>query len=314
MGLLPAFRFRFFSAQYLPGFGPMQDGGLRANNPVLIALRESTIVWPSRGRFDILISVGTGFRPLASDQEDTPSRSILYDGFIPRLLRSFWFSPAMDGEEGWNSALDVLPEEQRADAHRLNRPLGDNIPDLDAAERLTELRDLPYTIPDDVAQAFLAAGFLFELDELPTDTKGGHQCRGSILCARPNAYASVECALKEFPGACFAMLDGASLGRVDDDDGCRVCGYYRKRVTFRVTSLHETLALVITSRWRHRRIAGFPNSIQWFLDRQQASSVFGRSDHRTDCWPPARSCYCVLGSKRRVHFVEPPPELKKPRL
>ncbi|CAG8904214.1 unnamed protein product [Penicillium nalgiovense] len=50
----------YFQPKELPGLC-LQDGGVRANNPLAIALRESSIIWPMAKRHDLLLSVGTGF-------------------------------------------------------------------------------------------------------------------------------------------------------------------------------------------------------------------------------------------------------------
>jgi hypothetical protein len=126
----------------------------------------------------------------------------------------------------------------------------------------------------------------------------------------------MERVLVEFPGAELQTNLGDRLGRVhgdDDDAGCTICGYYRKRVRFSVASLNEDVSILVTSSSHQHPIGGFPATIQHFLDNQQAEAVFGRADHQTNRWPPKRMCYCSRDIKR-VRYPKAPPHKKKRRL
>jgi hypothetical protein len=308
----------YFLVKHLQGFGTFQDGGVRANNPLTTARRESAIIWPAAGRADLIISIGTGFVPEPPELKDFPFRGILRDGFIPRLIRALLFGPAMDGQQAWRDALDNIPSDEQEDIFRLDQSLTGTLPELDNVDRMEELSDLPYVIPDELVRAVLATSFFFELDEVPIESHGVYHCQGSILCVEREPRHMVAEILTEFPGAQFALVGGSYLGPVGDDDGCRVCGYYRKRVSFQVPSLDENLSLVIDSQRGCRRIGGFPVSMSVILEKQQADAAFGRPDHRVGRWPPVRICSCSIGCKRRsaacVDFKEPPPEHKKRRL
>lgn len=307
--------YRYFRPHYLPGFGTLQDGGVRANSPAAVALRESHIIWPSARRPDLVLSIGTGFTPSAVQQEDRPARGILQDGFLPRLFRSLIFSPAVDGERGWQELVDGVSDDLRPDVFRLNLPLREDLPELDAVNRLEELCALPYSVPDEIVHAILATSFFFELDEVPEETSGGYRCRGSILCARANSPGVLRQIGKELPAAQFAIANGPRLGVVEEHDGCPSCGYYRKRVSFVVPTLTETITMRMESSHGQQKIAGFPNPTHWFLENQQIRDVFGRSDHRIGQSPARRVCFCAIGTKRRtVQFVEPALEHKKARL
>ncbi|OGE47359.1 hypothetical protein PENARI_c048G11836 [Penicillium arizonense] len=171
----------FFRSKSLPGFGSLQDGGVRANNPLAIALKESVVIWPSAKTHDLLLDL-------------------------------------------------------------------------------------------------------------------------------------VKLVMVEFPGARFETARGHRLGDVDEDDGCHVCGYYRKKVAFSINGLHEMTSIGIASSSSFQRIGGFPKSVQELLDDQQANSHFGRADHLVASWPPKRNCYCSPRVKRHVQFLEPALINKKRRL
>ncbi|CRG92894.1 Leucine--tRNA ligase [Talaromyces islandicus] len=304
----------YFPTFYLPGWGHFQDGGVRANNPVKVARRECAIIWPAAERPDVILSIGTGYHTPPAPPVDRPARGILRDGFIARLLRSqLLCSPALDGEQAWQEAWDEMPAELREDSFRLNRHFPQGLPELDDVRWLDGRDGGRYVIPSPLVRALLATLFYFELDEAPEERAGRLRCQGSILCSAADASGAVDGVLAEFPGACFAVAGGVSLGRVEEDHGCRACGYYRQRVSFDVSSLHEQVALVLRGRTGDHRIASFPNPLQWFLDRQGATAAFGRADHDPQRWP-RRLCYCTVGTKRAVHFVEPASTAKRCRL
>ncbi|KAJ5453744.1 uncharacterized protein N7458_004997 [Penicillium daleae] len=120
--------------------------------------------------------------------------------------------------------------------------------------------------------------------------------------------------LAEIPGAEFQIDRQGPLGSIGEDNGCHDCGYYRKKVSFTVTSLEETLTIQVGNTESQTRLGGFPKSVQKLLDEQQVQSSFGRSDHRTDAWPPTRQCFCRRGTKRRIAFAETPLGEKRRRL
>lgn len=306
----------FFRSKYLPRLGTSQDGGVRANNSIGIAQEECRIIWPSARTHDLLITVGTGYVPSAAKKntDDQRPRSFFFNRAPLRLWRAYNSSPCMDGMEAYREGQVHVPYSMRSNTIRFDYALDGDLPRLDDVEKLTKLAELPFTVPDELVRAILATSFFFELDERPIRTCGQYQCRGSILCARQHAGQIIDRVLIEFPGARLQTARGYPLGRVDDYEGCTICGYYRKQVTFSVPSLDEDVSIVLTSSALRRQIGGFPNTMQQFLHNQQADAVFGRSDHQVHCWPPRRMCYCLRATKRRVQFVEPAPERKRRRL
>ncbi|OJZ79851.1 hypothetical protein ASPFODRAFT_54397 [Aspergillus luchuensis CBS 106.47] len=178
---------------------------------------------------------------------------------------------------------------------------------------VAELAKEQYTVPDELVRAVLATCFFFELDEGPTRVPGQYVCRGSVLCARREPRRILERVLVEFPGAELQTGRGEHLGRSEDDDGCMVCGYYRKKVRFHVASLDEEISIMFKGSSGQQPIGGFPATVRQCLHLQQSDAVFGRSDHQIDQWPPQRMCYCLRGVKR-VRFAEPAPSRKKRRV
>lgn len=304
----------YFSTKVLPGLGPLQDGGVRANNPLSIALRESSMVWPAAERHDLLLSVGTGWS--SSVHNPSPGyHSRLWEGALPRLLRALMFSPSMDGKQGYFEALNYLPHHSKPDAFRLDHEIHGPMPELDDISSLDKLFKMDFAVPDQLVRAVLAtAMFFFELDEIPVRSHDSFQCRGSILCARPGAILILQRVLVEFPGARFQTSHGCDLGNVSPLNCCHSCGYFRKPVTFPVASLGERLSIEIVNSTHCERIGGFPTSTQKLLDNQQAFAPFGRADHLVLEWPRHRQCSCHQGGKRQVQFSDPPCLSKKRRL
>jgi hypothetical protein len=292
----------------------LQDGGVRANNPLAIGLKESTVIWPLAKTHDLLLSVGTGSSSFMAKQ-DKASRSLWRDSAIPRMIRATLSSPSMDGEQGFREALNLVPDDKKSNIFRLNHEVSEPLPRLDDVSKLAEMSKMHFAVPDELVRAILAtAFFFFELDRLPIKKQGIYFCQGSILCSRSYAMDLVKKVMAEFPGARFQTARGDHLGDVGEDDGCHKCGYYRKEVKFSVNGLDEMTTIGIAGSSFFQRIGGFPKSVQELLEDQQANFHFGREDHLVASWPPKRNCYCTPRAKRQVEFLEPALERKKRRL
>jgi hypothetical protein len=272
------------------------------------------MIWPSASRPDLAVSIGTGSAARQPEEDAGAANGMFENGFVGRAIRAFLYSPAVDGNQGWQDALDSIPEELKNDIFRLDRSVPGNLPELDDVDRIDELRDFRYEIPDSLARALLATSFFFELDEEPILCSGVYHCQGSILCCRYGLEEIMSLVQTELPGARFMTLKGSNLGEADEHNGCRDCGYYRKRVTFSVSSTQEEIQLGIDSSSSFYKIGGFPTSVLSILQHQQADAVFGRADHCTDRWPPSRDCYCAIGSKRQNEAVPFCPNSKRRRV
>ncbi|KAJ5348566.1 uncharacterized protein N7506_001819 [Penicillium brevicompactum] len=304
----------YFQTKNLPGLGLLQDGGVRANNPLAIALRESNIIWPMAKRHDLLLSVGTGFST-SSPSDSTGFLDRIWEGALPRLFRAMMSSPSMDGKQGFLEALNYLPHSSTPDIVRLDQAIDGTLPALDDTCSLEKMSNMDFAVPAELVRSILASAmFFFELDESPVQGNASFYCRGSVLCSRPNPSEILQRVLVEFPGARFRSGQDHDLGSIDPVDICQLCGYFRKRVAFRVTSLEERVSIEIANDTFREKIGGFPKSAIEFLDEQKAHAQFGRADHQSLDWPPRRTCYCYRGSKRLVHFLEPAVGQKRRRL
>ena len=88
-----------FKPAGIQGVGTFQDGGLKHNNPVDLALWESKQIWPPNTAPDVVLSLGTGTEDCLKSLKAPHFRHVLNDGFIPRLCRSFMSS--LDGQRAW---------------------------------------------------------------------------------------------------------------------------------------------------------------------------------------------------------------------
>ncbi|KAL6229143.1 hypothetical protein BDW75DRAFT_250095 [Aspergillus navahoensis] len=310
LSMLPS---KYFTTKHLPDIGTFQDGGISANCPLRPAIRESEIIWPACKRPDLVISIGTGYPHEQSANQANSERGFWSGGFVERAIRTFLQSPAVNSRRGWQDALDSIPECLRPDVFRLDREVAGDLPELDDSSALEGLCELPYSIPDELTRAWLAKCFFFELDEVPANVLGSYRCRGSILCCKYNAGKIVKQMALIFQDARFMLARGSNLGTVEDGNGCSICGYYRKCVSFEVPSLNEVISLEVRGTAGHSAIGGFPTSIQSILQAQQADAPFGRADHRTDLWPPSRQCYCIR-RKRSQTSSNPASRPKRRRL
>ncbi|KAH1505732.1 hypothetical protein KXX29_008550, partial [Aspergillus fumigatus] len=213
--------------------------------------------------------IGTGYASEGSSVDENSTHAFLKGGFIDRAIRTFLSSPAVDGRRGWKDALDSVPQDVQKNVFRLDRILPGELPELDDINAIDK-------------------ALFFELDQEPTFLQNHYECRGSILCCKHDAAGIVKQIAARFPEARFALSRGSSLGDVDGEYGCSKCGYYRKRVSFKVSNLHETVDLGVTGTTGFSSIGGFPTTVQCLLENQQADSPFGRSDHSRDRWPPSR--------------------------
>ena len=272
---------RLFRPAEIASHGAFQDGGLRFNNPINLVISEARYIWQHSNMPDVVLSLGTGTTE-AQSPKAPKFRHVLNDGFIPRLCRSFMTS--MDGQGTWRELENRIDEKSRRHYFRLNVGL-DEAPPIDDVTCMERLRDSVHFEPNaastriELVSAILTASFFFELDAKPCFENGLFRCEGSIYC-RNNSYGVIQT---------LAKTNGSRLefsnenGYLADFDGlkavCMRCHKYRKRIAFYVRDLNAlTTVFLKSAEWPLRRISGFPQSVQWFIERQRLDAEFGSSD------------------------------------
>src|SRR5271170_6144269 len=100
LALLLTLRNRIFTTKSIAGLGKFQDGGLKHNNPIKLALKEIKALFPndpSVKRSTLKVSLGTGKAP-DDDPEMYGSSSWWRDLWFFRLCRALWSS--IDNQDG----------------------------------------------------------------------------------------------------------------------------------------------------------------------------------------------------------------------
>lgn len=171
------------------------------NCPLRTALRESEVLWPSRKRPDLVVSIGTGYASEGSSVDENSTHAFLKGGFIDRAIRTFLSSPAVDGRRGWKDALDSVPQDVQKNVFRLDRILPGELPELDDINTIDELDQHDYRISEELTKAWFAKALFFELNQEPTFLQNHYECRGSILCCKHDAAGIMKQIAARFPEA-----------------------------------------------------------------------------------------------------------------
>ncbi|KAK5163302.1 hypothetical protein LTR04_002627 [Oleoguttula sp. CCFEE 6159] len=273
-----------FRPANIAAYGAFQDGGLKHNNPINLALWESRHVWPEHSIPDVVLSLGTGTPELQSPRAPH-FRHFLNDGFIPRLCRSFMSS--LDGENTWKEVENRLDDTSRQNYFRFNVGMTDapSIDDVTCMETLRRSVHFQPSGPSSLAElvsALLISCFYFQLDFLPHFESGFYRCEGSIRC-RNNGTTIVNAMKRVYTSQLEFVTDSGTLADFNGrDDVCTWCHRYSKRLVFYVRHPTDTMSMYLrTSDQTRRRISGFPQSIEWFVKQQRLDATFGLPDHGT---------------------------------
>lgn len=166
--------------QHAPSGHEYIDGGIRHNNPVVIADSERKLIWPDVEGLppDILLSVGSGH----CSSLRLPSR-------LPKPTRRTGIGPnfkalyriavdhiesSLDSERAWHNYLELISPhpDQQCPYRRLNIDLEHSPPKLDDVGSLEELQDLAkrHWVRDEgiasTARRLIASCFYFEKSKL----------------------------------------------------------------------------------------------------------------------------------------------------
>lgn len=309
---IEAYGLSYFKPKHLPLFGTFQDGGLKYNNPVRPGLREVRRIW-NNSDCDLVLSIGTGFEQKLMSPVASNVRNLLQDGAMARFYRAAMQSLSLNGQVSWEDHWSGLEEEAKRQQFRLNLPLVGKEPDIDDVDKMQHLHDqIQYHLGDieGIARAFKAVTFFFELDGPLVKDEGRYCCRGSILSRSPDSRDLVQSLRSSYPYAQFFNHD-LSLGFLSANNICKLCGRFQKAVTFHIRHPSDRVNLhLVFNRLFRRSISGFPQSMEWFIERQKLNAKFGRRDHNSRIErskdPP---CSCEL--QRRSEISAPASESKK---
>ena len=219
---------RLLKPAQIGSLGSFQDGGLRYNNPMDLAVWECQYIWQTETTPDVLLSLGTG----TQEDNQTPKaphfRHLLNDGFIPRLYRSFISS--LDGERTWRDSVNRMEEQRKTNCFRLNVGLPAVEPQLDDVSQMENLRQSVCLQPGDtrrddlrrIVGALLAASFYLETCTLRSFEHGSYRCQGLIRC-RNEPLAVLKLLNGLYENEARFTLASESLGPAQFDDICPAC-------------------------------------------------------------------------------------------
>jgi hypothetical protein len=231
-------------------------------------------------------------------------RNLFQDGALLRIYRAFMESLSLHGQNSWDDHYHGLDEEARKRHYRLNLPLHGKEPDIDDVGMMQSLSDeVAYNLGDvdGIARAFIAVSFFFELDGPLVRDGAYYTCYGSVLSRSPNSQALIQRLNASYPYTTFSN-HGKSLGYVQKDDVCKLCGLYRKPVVFRVRQYSEQINIqLVFNRLYQQGISGMPHAVEWFADRQHLHAVFGQATHKSNVHRHAASeCACQVSRHEAV--------------
>lgn len=275
-----------FKPAHLSAIGTFQDGGLKHNNPVNLALWEFRQIWPSIMKPDIVISLGTGIKKESTTPIAPSFRHIIRDGFIPRLYRSFMSS--LDGQNTWRDLQNRLDEKSREDYFRLNVVLSSQEMTMDNVDCMENLRKKVHaqTSIDEqylkkMITALLVANFYFEFTAVPVFKSGFYHCHGTIRCRFSSQI--IEQTMKKIQKSSWLFVTETEiLGYCDpENDFCETCHRYQNEVHFLLRQPTDSITIYMENITRERRrISGFPQTMQWFLNQQYLNADFGMPTHQ----------------------------------
>ena len=247
-------------------------------------------------------------------------RHVFQDRFIPQLYRLFMSS--LDGQMAWRDLVNRLDEQSQEDYIRLNISLPlTNISAIDNPNQMPDLRQSVHLQSQSqgnnlkIAFTLLSSEFYFELSAPPQFISGLYLCRGLIRCR--GAGAAMANALERVhKGKLGFSTETEKLGALNmEQDICHLCHRFYKKVEFCVRDLADPVVIYLYSDQSHRRrISAFPQTMNWFVQQQGFTAVFGRQDHGI---PGKFSCQvCDLGFKslKRSMIAEAIPSTKRRKM
>ena len=289
-----------FTPKSIAGLGKFQDGGLKHNNPIKLALKEIKALFPndpSAKRSTLKVSLGTGKAP-DGDPGMYGSRSWWRDLWFFRLCRALWSS--IDSQEGSDTIhrkeLKSLQDElktgkrrRRGEYFRFNVEFSDREPRLDDSSKMPEMKILAREAIlhskqlDRLAHCIIAELFVFEmeLESVPRIENGRYSCTGYILCSRRAGTPAFDVLMGRLTkSSAKFLLRGRTLpGSIRDRSFLARDGNFRKRVCFDVTSKQDLVSLHLREGSSESyNISGSPFSVDWLMEAQRLGRPFGRPD------------------------------------
>ncbi|KAJ8058493.1 hypothetical protein OCU04_012681 [Sclerotinia nivalis] len=275
----------YFKPKYIPGIGTFQDGGLRQNDPGNIALQEVAAIFPNSAEPSLVVSLGTGAARVNEVPEMGPSRGLLRDGFIPRLIRAFKLS---FGSAIAHKHRSLRRQGSREQYFRFDIEFDHPEPELDDTTRMQEVKERARSAIceskelDHLARCVVAELFLFELDSVPKKERGRYVCQGRIICRLRVHNTALQVLLEQLhrSSAVFLIQGNHLKGSLGDGLNEDKDGNFSKAVSFEVFDKRTTFAIQLKEGSSQPcSISGSPFSIDSLVTAQHLECPFGTMDH-----------------------------------
>lgn len=190
----------YFGAHRIPKHGTYVDGGLRYNNPALLALEEVRRFVPEYENPDQLVTVGTGtcVSQLPAVARTGLARIVNESSIGPAISH---YVASFEGEkmsEELFSVLSIAGSNPSRWYRRFDLPVKTQLPDLADVGAMDSLSNAAQshfaTDPavEDVAMALLASNFYLELRRMPLYEKRLYMCYGRILSRVSTVHPAFE--------------------------------------------------------------------------------------------------------------------------
>jgi hypothetical protein len=190
----------------------------------------------------------------------------------------------------------------------------DDVGQMDILRREVHLQPKGASRQLEVASALLISSFYFELDTIPEYDNGYYRCEGSIRC-RNSSLEVIKALSRLFdsrPRLEFTKAESGLLGVLEEKDICSFCQRYSKGVCFYVRHPKDTVSISLrTGYLEDRELSGFPQSVAWFIEKQQLRAHFGAADHHVRGGFYCRQCDKNRFRKRRILEEVPPLKIRR---
>lgn len=251
------------------------------NNPVNLIEYEHQQLWNCP--WDIIISLGTGKGQASPKSGSLHYRNFLYNGFLPRL-KNWLYWAVTDNDTVHKNFSNRLSDEEKGKYFRFDVELKE-LPRLDDPSQTDRLRECVHLQPgamhhrEEAMTALLISCFFFELHNAPVFENGLYRCNGSIRC-RNVSRAVIRSLTQIHPATIEFSTDQGILGHLNGyEDICRQCHRMRITISFTIRHPSEIISIYLQVRGVKRRISAFPQSMEWFIQKQKLEAKFGRVDH-----------------------------------
>lgn len=168
------------------------DGGIYFNNPVEVALREHSLIWPDNqpDTPDIVLSLGTGYLVTRKQRvNEQASRGVISYFKLLRQIAVDHVKSSQNSEDQWHAVMDRVPKGLKSRFMRQTCWFSTNLPKLDDVTRLEELinetkMQRSHSEIRDIANRLIASCFYFEPvpDGVKKNEDGSVTIVGTIRC------------------------------------------------------------------------------------------------------------------------------------